>query len=146
MNEDSLQKIPRSTAVTVTRQAVNCCHAGAYVRTLAARAPGRGTIVDKPLYTTRNGGSEPGTLLPQHECCQNGPPATTTPSPLDRHGRGWRGERGLITSSLLMCVLVRRHDGKMTHATNTPKVNIFVGARTILCNHCLFSLQCHSNM
>ena len=99
---------------------------------MSARAPKRSTMVGKPLYTARNGGRMPVRCSLQHECCQNGPPATTPPSPSDRHGRGWRGESGRShkLSPHVRSGMTTRWENDTCYY-NTPKVKIFVGARTL---------------
>jgi hypothetical protein len=88
-------------------------------------------LVGKPLYTARNGGRTPVRCSLQHECCQNGPPATTTPSPSDRNGRGWRGETGRShkPSPHVRSGMMTRWENDTCYY-NTPKVTIVVGART----------------
>jgi len=130
--EDNLRRRSTLSPLNVTyAQAVNCYHAGAFCSSMSARAPGCNTLVGKPLYTARNGGRTPVRCSLQHECCQNGPPATTTPSPSDRHGRGWRGETGRSykLSPHVRSGMTTRWENDTCYY-NTPKVNIFVGAIT----------------
>lgn len=102
-----------------------------FASSMSARAPGCSTLVGKPLYAARNGGRTPVRCSLQQECSQNGPPATTTPSPSDRHDRGWRGETGRSykLSPHVRSAMTTRWENDTCYY-NTAKVTILDGART----------------